>query len=393
MISIESSDDEDDLQAALALSLQQQPNNNTTKTNNDDSSDDEVEFIGTNNTTAVATSTSSTVQTNNASSNNSNIASSKDHNEKITTLMSMGFNRNTCIQALQSSNGNLEHAISFIVDSGGGSSAINGHQSSLAADRSDSSVANSKVSSSANSKVSSSDNDKIAAVAVDNEQSATSTSNSNNKMSLADIRAEKHKRYLLSQQNNPSSTSANHPQQQQQSMNGGTSSSFNSQLDCRSNNGMSSMSSSVRASSNVSLDGQVQVINNNLIDTNKHVHNDGGWIWVKNPTSTNSRGDTKDNVVRLQAEFSSSLVGKTVLLCCAFVIWFCTLTQTKPILSSWICVGSNYTHEQLVNLARKHNVLTGKWLIDISPTNVQKDWPRIRNATLQSKLGCTTKIR
>ena len=54
--------------------------------------------------------------------------------------------------------------------------------------------------------------------------------------------------------------------------------------------------------------------------------------------------------------------------------------------------GSNYTHEQLVNLSKKHNVLTGKWLIDISPTNVLKDWPRIRNATLQSKLGCTTKI-
>ena len=331
MITIESSDDEDELQAALALSLKQ-PNKNDANTNKDDSSDDEVEFIGTNNTTVA--STSSTIQTNNASSNHNsnNNSSSKNNDDDIATLMSMGFNRNTCIQALQSSNGNLENAISFILSGSGDSisSAGNGQHSSLTESSVVDSVAN-------DSKVNSDDCKKIAAAAAvehkreDNEQPATSTSNSNNKssMSLADIRAEKHKRYLLSQQNN--SSSSNHPQQQ--SMNG-TSSSFNSHSDGRSINQMSSMgsSTSARASSSVSLEGQVQVINNNLIDTNKHVHNDGGWIWVKNPTAVNSRVDTKDNVDRLQSEFSSSLSGKAVLLlCCVYDMHFYFTKKLNPL--------------------------------------------------------------
>ena len=321
MITIESSDDEDELHAALALSLKQHPNkndnNNDANNNNNDSSDDEVEFIGTNNTTAAASSK----QTNNASSNHTkNHNSNKNHNDKIATLMSMGFNKDQCIHALQSSNGNLEHAISYIVDSGG-SSAVNDNQSSLA----DNSVASNKLSNS------SSNDDKTAVeqktAALDNKQSATSTSNSNNKMSLADIRAEKHKRYLLSQQNNASTT--NHPQHQN-----GTSStmlnSSNSMQVGRSINGMGSSSAS--ASSNVSLEGQVQVINNNLIDTNKHTHNDGGWIWVRNPNAVNSRVDSQDNVDRLQAEFSSTLAGKDcVLLCCVYDMHFYFTKKLNPL--------------------------------------------------------------
>ena len=53
---------------------------------------------------------------------------------------------------------------------------------------------------------------------------------------------------------------------------------------------------------------------------------DGGWIWVKNPTSR-SRGDSQDNVVRLQAEFSSSLSGKGLYLCICCAPF--TLTKTK----------------------------------------------------------------
>ena len=251
MISIESSDDEDELHAALALSLQQQPNNNDNTNNNvDDSSDDEVEFIGTNSTTVA--STSSTLQNNKAS------CCDNKKDEKIDMLMSMGFNRSTCINALQQTNGNLENAISFIVDSSGSSSVMNQNQSPLTE-----SVANSKVSS---------NDDKITAAInrndgkADNKQSATSASNSNkSSMSLADIRVEKHRRYLLSQQNNTSSSN-----QQQQQQNGTSSSSMlNPQSDNRSINQMSSTSCSARASSNVSLDGQVQVVNNNLIDTNK----------------------------------------------------------------------------------------------------------------------------
>jgi len=313
MITIESSEDEDELQAALALSLQQQPNDNDNTNNNDDDSlDDEVEFIGTNNA-----STSSTVQ--NSYANNHNIATTNNNNDKIATLMSMGFNKSQCIQALQSSNGILENAISFILSGTGDSSSsvANGQQSSSLAE----SVASSKVSSSDIDKTGVSATDGNVEKTVDSKKSSTSTSNSSNKsnMSLADIRAEKHKRYLLSQQNNPSSSN------QQQSMNGTSSSMLNSQsnsIQGRSINQMSMSGVRSSASSNVSLDGQVQVINNNLIDTNKHVHNDGGWIWVKNPTGTNSRVDSKDDVDRLLAEFSSSLSGKTVLLCicCGFAL-------------------------------------------------------------------------
>ena len=119
-----------------------------------------------------------------------------------------------------------------------------------------------------------------------------------------------------------------------------------------------------RASYDPNIKGEVRKSGDNTIrDTHPAAYSSGGWIWVNDPTykqNQNSRVDCSEDVQGFITEFST--------------------------------LGSNYTHGQVVDLARKCGVLHGKWLIDISPDNVVKDWPLIRNAILQSKLASTAKI-
>lgn len=119
-----------------------------------------------------------------------------------------------------------------------------------------------------------------------------------------------------------------------------------------------------RASYDPNIKGEVRKSGDNTIrDTHPNAYSSGGWIWVNDPTykqNQNSRVDSAEDLQRLIAEFST--------------------------------LGSNYTHGQVVDLARKYFVLHGKWLLDVSPDNVVTDWPLIRNAILQSKLASTAKI-
>jgi len=119
-----------------------------------------------------------------------------------------------------------------------------------------------------------------------------------------------------------------------------------------------------RASYDPNIQGEVHKSGDNTIrDTHPAAYSSGGWIWVNDPTyeqNQNSRVDSAEGVQSLIADFST--------------------------------LGSNYTHGQVVDLARKCGVLHGKWLIDISPDNVVTDWPLIRNDILQSKLASTAKI-
>ena len=106
---------------------------------------------------------------------------------------------------------------------------------------------------------------------------------------------------------------------------------------------------------------------NTIIDSHPNAYSDGGWIWVNDPNykynKKCSRVDSSENLSRFLSEFNNNQL-----------------------------IGTNYTHGQIVDLARKHNILHGKWLIDISPQNVLQDWPLIRNAILDSKLASTAKI-
>lgn len=50
------------------------------------------------------------------------------------------------------------------------------------------------------------------------------------------------------------------------------------------------------------------------------------------------------------------------------------------------------SHELIIELAKKHNVLHGKWLLNVKPESAGEIWPKIRNACISGKLGSTAKI-
>jgi alkylated DNA repair dioxygenase AlkB len=106
-----------------------------------------------------------------------------------------------------------------------------------------------------------------------------------------------------------------------------------------------------------------------LVDQNPGAYSSGGWIWThcKNFASMHpgqSRVDT-GNIKRYRNEFWEK--------------YDKTLTARK-------------THELIGELARKHNVLHGKWLLNVKPESAQDIWPKIRSACIAGKLGSTAKI-
>ena len=50
------------------------------------------------------------------------------------------------------------------------------------------------------------------------------------------------------------------------------------------------------------------------------------------------------------------------------------------------------SHELIVELAKKHNVLHGKWLLKVKSESASEVWPKIRSACIAGKLGSTAKI-
>lgn len=110
--------------------------------------------------------------------------------------------------------------------------------------------------------------------------------------------------------------------------------------------------------------GRIRGAGGVIKDSHPDTKSEGGWIWVNNPNynyNSCSRVDSPEDVQRLIAEF-----------------------QTLE--------GTNYTHGKIVDMGKTNRVLHGKWLLDISPDNVERDWPLIRNACLQGKLASTAKI-
>ncbi|KAK1746351.1 5'-tyrosyl DNA phosphodiesterase [Skeletonema marinoi] len=103
-----------------------------------------------------------------------------------------------------------------------------------------------------------------------------------------------------------------------------------------------------------------------LSDTHPQAWSSGGWVWVKNPQYANdskSRVDSKDDVARMSTEWNSLKKSNVKI-----------------------------THRHLIDLATKHNVLHGKWLLNIKADCVQTDWPKVRNAIVGGKLGLVAKI-
>jgi len=103
-----------------------------------------------------------------------------------------------------------------------------------------------------------------------------------------------------------------------------------------------------------------------LSDTHPQAWSSGGWVWVKNPQYANgskARVDSKDDVALMSTEWNSLKKSNVKI-----------------------------THRHLIDLATKHNVLHGKWLLNIKADCVQTDWPKVRNAIIEGKLGLVAKI-
>eukprot|EP00984_Skeletonema_dohrnii_P020347 scaffold9889_cov96-Skeletonema_dohrnii-CCMP3373.AAC.1 len=102
------------------------------------------------------------------------------------------------------------------------------------------------------------------------------------------------------------------------------------------------------------------------MDTHPQAWSSGGWVWVKNPQYANdskARVDSKDDVARMSTEWNSLKKSNIKI-----------------------------THRHLIDLATKHNVLHGKWLLNIKADCVKTDWPKVRNAIVDGKLGLVAKI-
>ena len=107
-----------------------------------------------------------------------------------------------------------------------------------------------------------------------------------------------------------------------------------------------------------------------LVDKNAGAYSSGGWIWThcKNFAALHqdiSRVDNQNDIERFQKEFREKHEK--------------TLTARK-------------SHELIVEIAKKHNVLHGKWLLNVKPESASEVWPKIRNACIAGKLGSTAKI-
>eukprot|EP00985_Skeletonema_marinoi_P026084 scaffold19878_cov127-Skeletonema_marinoi.AAC.1 len=101
-------------------------------------------------------------------------------------------------------------------------------------------------------------------------------------------------------------------------------------------------------------------------DSHEQAYSSGGWVWVRNPQyskDSKARVDKEDNVAKMGSEW-------------------------KRLVESNVKI----THRHLIDLATKHNVLDGKWLLYVKAEDIETDWPKIRNAIIEGKLGSTAKI-
>lgn len=107
-----------------------------------------------------------------------------------------------------------------------------------------------------------------------------------------------------------------------------------------------------------------------LVDKNVGAYSSGGWIWTHCKKfealhQAISRVDNQNDIERFQKEFREKHEK--------------TLTARK-------------SHELIVELAKKHNVLHGKWLLKVKSESASEVWPKIRSACIAGKLGSTAKI-
>eukprot|EP00984_Skeletonema_dohrnii_P020348 scaffold9889_cov96-Skeletonema_dohrnii-CCMP3373.AAC.2 len=101
-------------------------------------------------------------------------------------------------------------------------------------------------------------------------------------------------------------------------------------------------------------------------DSHEQAWSSGGWVWVKNPQyekDPKARVDKEGNVAKMSSEW-------------------------KRLVESNVKI----THRHLIDLATKHNLLNGKWLLYVKAEDIEMDWPKIRNAIIEGKLGSTAKI-
>ena len=111
--------------------------------------------------------------------------------------------------------------------------------------------------------------------------------------------------------------------------------------------------------------GDCYLMGSVLVDSHPGSHHLGGWIWAKNQEFAiirpdKIRVDKEEDIVAFQQEYK-------------------TCTQK----------GEKTTQKLILDLAKKHNVLHGKWLVRVTPESVEEIWPKIRNAVLEGNLGST----
>jgi len=109
--------------------------------------------------------------------------------------------------------------------------------------------------------------------------------------------------------------------------------------------------------------GECYLMGSALVDKNPGAYCSGGWIWCKCPEFAitrpdKSRVDREEDIVAFQQEYRA-------------------------------CVqrGERVSQKLILDLAKKHNVVYGKWLLRVAPDSVEEIWPKIRNAVLEGKLA------
>ena len=107
-----------------------------------------------------------------------------------------------------------------------------------------------------------------------------------------------------------------------------------------------------------------------LTDSHPMVHDDGGWLWVSDPSyrknfPSECRADDPVDVDNLKAQFKQAKKERK---------------------------RTDITHDFVLELAKKNGVLYGKWLLWFSEKYVVEGWTEVRNAVVDGDLGPSAKI-
>lgn len=86
----------------------------------------------------------------------------------------------------------------------------------------------------------------------------------------------------------------------------------------------------------------------------------GGWIWARNRTSSSPKNE--------------DVHGMTVTF------------------KAWVGIKSKITRDEVLQLAKQHNVTFGKWLLYLKPDYICETWQKIRDAVYDGQLGDVAKI-